>query len=223
MFPIDKIAKICILGTEYKFLIYIIMKRFFKENWDRCISLLLIAASVAIYFCNVPESEIKRILFMAMMVVSIVAVFLRKGMLQKVFVVIIPLLACLSMSSVGVFWMVVIDGITVLLFLIVLFWRCIGRNNELWLILFSIIMAFWCCLCLTLGYEAYIEKAAKEQQAEEVFLEYVDVKSDDSIYIYAKDKGIFRVSWTIAKDWDYQAGDTVKVIIYDDEVISCTR
>ena len=199
------------------------MKRFFKENWDRCISLLLIAASVAIYFCNVPESEIKRILFMAMMVVSIVAVFLRKGMLQKVFGIIIPLLSGLSMSSMKVFWIVEIDAIAVLLYLIILSWRYIRIDNELWSILFSIIIAFWCVFCLALGYEAYIEKATTEQSVEEVVLEYVDVKSDDSIYIYAKDKGIFHVSWTMAKDWNYQAGDTVKVIIYDDEVISCTR
>lgn len=56
-----------------------------------------------------------------------------------------------------------------------------------------------------------------------VVLEYVDVKSDDSIYIYVKDKGIFEVSSEAAKDWDYHAGDTVKVVIYDDKIISCEK
>ena len=54
-----------------------------------------------------------------------------------------------------------------------------------------------------------------------VVLENVDVKSKNNIYISLEGGSIFKVSSKVVKDWDFQAGDTVKVIIYDDKVISC--
>lgn len=54
-----------------------------------------------------------------------------------------------------------------------------------------------------------------------VVLENVHVKSKNNIYISLEGGSIFKVSSKVAKDWDFQAGDTVKVIIYDDKVISC--
>lgn len=56
-----------------------------------------------------------------------------------------------------------------------------------------------------------------------VVLQQVDVKSENNIYISLEEGGIFKVSSKVAKDWDYHAGDTVKVVIYDDKIISCEK
>lgn len=192
------------------------MKRFFKKNWDRFVSLLLIAVSVLLYFTDVPESEVKRILFWSMMALSLAMPIFSTRTAVKVAAVIFPLVACLSMLLLGTKMNIVADCTVVLVF--ALWFGC-------YLEFISSSVAVLIALLISIFSNVMLKKASQEeamrQPTDTVFLEYVDVKSDDSIYIYVKDKGILKVSSKVAKDWDYQAGDTVKVVIYNDEIISC--
>lgn len=66
-------------------------------------------------------------------------------------------------------------------------------------------------------------RSPEGKPSQTVVLQQVDVKSENNIYISLEEGGIFKVSSKVAKDWDYHAGDTVKVVIYDDKIISCEK
>lgn len=66
-------------------------------------------------------------------------------------------------------------------------------------------------------------RSPEGKPSQTVVLQQVDVKSENNIYISLEEGGIFKVSSKVAKDWNYQAGDTVKVVTYDDKIISCEK
>ena len=66
-------------------------------------------------------------------------------------------------------------------------------------------------------------RSPEGKPSQTVVLQQVDVKSENNIYISLEEGGIFKVSSKVAKDWDYHVGDTVKVVTYDDKIISCEK
>ena len=66
-------------------------------------------------------------------------------------------------------------------------------------------------------------RSPEGKPSQTVVLQQVDVKSENNIYISLEEGGIFKVSSKVAKDWNYQAGDTIKVVTYDDKIISCEK
>ena len=94
------------------------------------------------------------------------------------------------------------------------------KNNKLLKTLFVafIIISGLVILGVSIG-----SRSPEGKPSQTVVLQQVDVKSENNIYISLEEGGIFKVSSKVAKDWNYQAGDTVKVVIYDDKIISCEK
>ena len=195
-----------------------------KENWDRILSLLLIVAAVIIYSCDVPESLVKTIAFWVVVMASASIIFFKNKdntELQldvNVSRIMSSLIACLILFFDAKLSVCVAFGWLVVYSLKIYYRLLGGKSHIIGSVIFIIVLIIGVELSSIAGKED-----ALRQSAEEVVLQSVDVKSKNNIYISLEGGNIFRVSSKVAKDWDYNAGDTVKVIICGDKVISCEK
>lgn len=196
--------------------------KFMEKNWDRCISLLLIVAAIVLYFCNIPESWVKHLLFWIMMGFSLGVNFISDETMRRVIGISIPIISVVFLLLLSAWQGVLISTLAVLVLLMLLLLRFMDKVGVL---LFVTVMASWSVCCLFLGRYAQEAEFLATRPKETMILQSVYETPKQNVYVSLEGEGgsIFKVSSKVAKDWDYQAGDTVKVIICGDKVISCEK